>query len=67
MIIVIKKADYSAQPFSNLKTACKFYDFVYNTLVRKKFPIYVGDYIIQQKTLIKTKKQTNDANLRNIN
>ncbi len=64
MIIVIKKADFETQPFSNLKTACKFYDFTYNTLVRKEFPIILDEYIIHQKTLIKSgRKNPNSANL----
>lgn len=68
MIIVIKKADYSAQPFSNLKTACKHFGLVYNTLVRKEFPIETNEFSIQEKTLIKSvRKKVNTANLRNIN
>ena len=64
MIIVINKADFECQPFSNLKEACKFYDFVYNTLVRKEFPIVLDEYILHQKTIIKTKKSnTNNENL----
>jgi hypothetical protein len=68
MIIVIKKADLACQPFSNLKTACEHFGFVYNTLVRKEFPIDTNEYILHQKKLIKTQKaKNNTANLRDIN
>jgi hypothetical protein len=65
MIVVTRKADFDSQPFSDFKTACKFYGFVYNTLVREEFPIDLTDFYIQEKQLIKTKRKNNTKNLRN--
>ena len=59
MIIVIKKADYSCQPFSTLRLAYQTYknEFEYKlgTLEKEKFPIILKDYVLEKRTLIKKK------------
>lgn len=59
MIIVIKKADYSCQPFSTLRLAYEAYknEFEYKlgTLEKGKFPIFLKDYVLEKRTLIKKK------------
>jgi hypothetical protein len=59
MIIVIKKADYSCQPFSTLRLAFEVYknEFEYKlgTLEKEKFPIILKDYVIEKRKLIKKK------------
>jgi len=59
MIIVIKKADYSCQPFSTLRLAFEAYqsEFEYKlgTLEKEKFPIILKHYVIEKRNLIKKK------------
>jgi len=59
MIIVIKKADYSCQPFSTLTLAYEAYknEFEYKlgTLEKEKFPIILKHYVLEKRNLIKKK------------
>jgi hypothetical protein len=59
MIIVIKKADYSCQPFSTLRLAFEAYknEFEYKlgTLEKEKFPVILKDYVLEKRNLIKKK------------